>query len=344
MQVRGLIITAPHRVEDRALAVPVAAASEVGVRIELCGLCTPEQRVYRGAKPTYPYWGGHELTGTVASLPDDRPDGLNLGDRVAVLLMHRCGQCRACLSGLDNHCAYLHPQARDGVPQGPGGLADFIAVPPYKVFSVPVSVPAERAALVEPVACVIRGIDRARAGAGQTVAVIGGGTMGLLHAILLTIRGCTVFLFDDDAETHAPAKTAGARIGGPLKILADASQVEAMTGGWGFDCIFCTRFGADAIQTAIPAAARGGRIVLYQSIPGSDLLSIGANLLHYREIELIGTVAQSTADVRKAIAIMADHANRFNALQVNLWSASSAGEAFEQALDPHVNRVMLDFR
>lgn len=134
MEVRGLVITCPRKVEEWTLSVPLAVSSEVGVRIELCGLCTPEQRVYRGAKPTYPYWGGHELSGTIVSLPDDVPDGLRVGDRVAVLLMRRCGQCRACRLGLDNHCAYLNPKARGGVPQGPGDWPILWAYPPIRFF------------------------------------------------------------------------------------------------------------------------------------------------------------------------------------------------------------------
>ncbi|EJZ17895.1 L-iditol 2-dehydrogenase, partial [Rhizobium sp. Pop5] len=104
------------------------------------------------------------------------------------------------------------------------------------------------------------------------------------------------------------------------------------------------RFGVRGIQGAIAAASRGARIVLYQSIPTSDLLSVGANFLHYREIELIGTIAQSADDVRNAIRTIVEHAARFDVLQVNLWPSSNAQEAFEQALDPRVNRVMLDFR
>ncbi|WP_348630166.1 medium chain dehydrogenase/reductase family protein [Rhizobium sp. CIAT894] len=344
MEVRGLVITCPRKVEEWTLSVPLAVSSEVGVRIELCGLCTPEQRVYRGAKPTYPYWGGHELSGTIVSLPDDVPDGLRVGDRVAVLLMRRCGQCRACRLGLDNHCAYLNPKARGGVPQGPGGLANFVGVPAYQVFSVPSFLAPERAALVEPVACVARGINRARAKAGDTVAVIGGGTMGLLHSILLTTKGCDVYLFDDDVATHGPVMSTGAHATGSVHSLSDPKLVERLTDGWGFDCIFCTRFGVRGIQGAIAAASRGARIVLYQSIPTPDLLSVGANFLHYREIELIGTIAQSADDVRNAIRTIVEHAARFDVLQVNLWPSSNAQEAFEQALDPRVNRVMLDFR
>ncbi|MEP9387673.1 medium chain dehydrogenase/reductase family protein [Mesorhizobium sp. KR9-304] len=343
IDVRAPIMTGPRATEDWTLSVPVDA-SDVGVRVELCGICTPEQRVYKGTKPTYPYWGGHELSGTVAFLPQESRTELQVGDRVAILLMRRCGECRACRSGLDNHCAYLHPEARSGLPQGPGGFADLLAVPAYKVFAVPQHLPAGRIALIEPVACVSRGVGRARAKAGETVAVIGGGTMGLLHTILLAIRGCAVHVFDDDEVTHGAALAAGATAAGPLSQLSDPKWVEATTDGWGFDCVFCTRFGADAVTSAIAVAARGARIVLYQSIPDTDQLSISANFLHYREIELIGSVAQSAADVAAAIDIMGRRHDRFDALNIEIMPASSARDAFERALDPRVNRVMIDFR
>ncbi|MBW4421893.1 MAG: alcohol dehydrogenase catalytic domain-containing protein [Myxacorys californica WJT36-NPBG1] len=343
MDVQGLIVTAPRRVSKQRLSVPEPVATDLVVRVEFCGLCTPEQRVYRGTRATYPYWGGHELAGVVEAAPYS-PADFKVGDRVAVLLMQRCGVCHACRKGFDNHCAYLHTGSRPGLPIGPGGLVDRIIVPSYKAFRVPQLLSAEKAALIEPVACVLRSIERARPRAGEQAAVIGGGTMGLLHTALLTRKGCRVFLFDDDEATYSQGIAAGAVSCEALSAVEDTQKQNAWTDGWGFDLVACTRFGARAVTLALSALARGGRIVLYQSITDNDDVRIGANLVHYREIEIIGTVAQSAANVSAAVALMAHDHFFLDILRTEIIPASRAEDAFEAALSPQVNRVLIDLR
>src|SRR5262249_5841344 len=107
---------------------------------------------------------------------------------------------------------------------------------------------------------------------------------------------------------------------------------------------FCTRFGTRAIRTGLAVAARGGRVVLYQSIPDDDELSLNANVVHYREIEVIGTIAQSAADVAAAVETLADYHLRFQVLRTEIMPASRPHDAFERALHPHVNRVLIDLR
>lgn len=344
MQVQGLIIAGPRMVESQRLSVPDPCESDVIVQVEFCGLCTPEQRVYRGTRATYPYWGGHELSGVIHSLPSKPEVAARIGDRVAVLLMRRCGHCHACRAGLDNHCAYLQPETRPGLPTGPGGLTDRIVVPAYKIFAVPPDLPQHLAAVVEPTACVARGVARAQPRRGEFAAVIGGGTMGLIHALLLSLKGCRVFVFDDDEATYHAARQAGACFAGPLAGLSDPQQRKAWTDGWGFDIICCTRFGAAAIRAALEIAARGARILLYQSNPNEDTVTLDPNLLHYREIQLIGTVAQSKLDVAEAVRLLTGNAGRFDALNIEIILASRAREAFERAIDPRVNRVLIDLR
>src|SRR5262249_20244958 len=157
---------------------------------------------------------------------------------------------------------------------GPGGLSERIAVAPYKLFQVPQELTAEMVALTEPVACALRSVRRAKPHPGAFALVFGGGTMGLIHTILLTLEGCKVFLVDDDVATHGPACAAGARHVGPLDTLRGLDPINEFTDGWGFDLVFCTRFGAQAVHTGIRAAARGGRVVLYQSIVPTSPVSV----------------------------------------------------------------------
>ena len=344
MDVSALIVTGPRAIERQRLRVPAQKESEFLIRVEYCGICTPEQRVYRGARATYPYWGGHELSGVVQALPAGYNSAIKIGDRVAVLLMRRCGHCRACRAGLDNHCAYLHPEVRQGLPRGPGGLTDLIAVPPYKVLPVSSDLPPHFTPLVEPVACVARGIGRVRPRRGDYAAVVGIGTMGLIHAWLLALAGCEVLVFDDYPGAHETADVAEVRFAGPVSSLADAERVRALTGGSGFDVICLTRFGPAAAGAALTAAARGARVLFYQSVTGPASIALDLNLVHYRELQLIGTVAQSGADAEDALRVLKGDSKLLTMLRTETRPASLPREAFESAIDPRINRVFVDLR
>jgi L-iditol 2-dehydrogenase len=82
---------------------------------------------------------------------------------------------------------------------------------------------------------------------------------------------------------------------------------------------------------------------LYQSIPDGDEVRVGANLLHYRELSLVGTIAQTARNVEAAIALLAERPDLLGALRTAIVPASRATEAFEMSLDPRVNRVLVDF-
>ncbi|MBV8190006.1 MAG: alcohol dehydrogenase catalytic domain-containing protein [Alphaproteobacteria bacterium] len=342
--VDAIVVSGPRAVRTERLFIPGPNADQLIVKVELCGLCTPEQRVYRGNRATYPYWGGHELCGVLEHVPPALDRTLRVNARVAVGLMRRCGQCAACRAGLDNHCAYLHPEPRDLLPIGPRGLSDRLVVAPSMVFPVPDTLPAEKVALAEPVACSLHSVRQAAPRKGETALVIGGGTMGLIHIVLLTLRDCRVFVVDDDAATASACEAAGASFLGPFAVLDELGPLASLTQGWGHDVVVCTRFGARAIEAASRVAARGGRIVLYQSIDGADEVRLSANLLHYRELQLIGTIAQTSADITAAIELLAAHADRFDCLSVETIPVTQPQKAFECAIQPQVNRVMLDFR
>jgi L-iditol 2-dehydrogenase len=169
-----VIVVATEAVDIRKFEVPAPSEPWALVRVEACGLCTWEQRVYRGAKPTYPFWGGHEVCGIVEEISGARTTGVGVGDRVAIALMRRCGHCEYCRRGQDNHCSYVRPEGPDGLPAGPRGLSEVIVVPMYKLFRLSRGVTPEDGALVEPVACALRSIDMARRNlAGAFTVVLG---------------------------------------------------------------------------------------------------------------------------------------------------------------------------
>jgi L-iditol 2-dehydrogenase len=168
--------------------------------------------------------------------------------------------------------------------------------------------------------------------------------MGLIHTIALALNGCRVHLFDDDERRREAALAAGACFAGSPDLLSDRRHVDAWTDGWGFDALFCTRLGSRAVELSIQAAARGGRVILYQSILGGDSITLSANALHYREIRIIGSIAQSASDFRAAVGFLAQHAEKFSILHTEVFPAAAAAEAFRRSITGEVNRVMIAFQ
>lgn len=343
----AVIIEAPHDARVTDLTVLRAPSDVLMVRVELCGVCTPEQRVYRGAKSSYPYWGGHELSAVVEEATADAQPPLPApGTRVAVALMPRCGRCHACLRGLDNHCAYLFPRPRDSaVPAGPRGFATRLAIAPHQAFAFPPEIPTEVVALTEPLACCLRSIAMAGVRADDIVSVHGCGTMGRLHAAVLVRMGCRVVISDCDPNARAAADMAVRGLAAP-SVAPDAlaEVVALLSDGAGSRAAFCTRGGGDAVAAAISASARGGSVVLYQSVPTAPRTEIDINELHYREIKLVGTIAQSAVDLAMARNFLVAHPDIIEALAIEVFGFEVPDRALGRALAPEVNRVMIDFR
>lgn len=338
LETGAVLINGPGQAVFQTVPFAFDKETQVLVEVDACAICTAEQRVFKGTNPAYPYWGGHELFGRVAS-----GRGFPEGTPVVVALMERCGQCIYCLAGADNHCAYLGPRIpRDGF-WGPRGLSSRIAVPSYQVFAVPERSNMLEYAFAEPLACVSRSISWALPPLTKTALVIGGGTMGLLHTWLLASKGFRVILTDESAE-QSRGFAAGADTVVEWKDLTQDFVLEA-TEGVGPSAVFCTRLGARGVEKAAETVARLGTIVLFQSIPMSQSAAcVDVNALHYREIRIVGSIAQSKGDINEAITFLNEGCSPLSFLTTRVIDAQSALEAFTTSLDPLVNRVIADFR
>ena len=339
MLVNGVIVHAPYEVSVRQMALPDPAPNDVAVRVTACGLCTWEQRVYRGRKPTYPFWGGHEVCGIVESVGSESQSPVREGDAVALALMYRCGTCRYCRAGLDNHCAYLHRAPADGLPSGPRGLSSHIIARPYQVIPIDASL-GSRGALLEPLACTLRSIRRSHVKTGQLAVVIGTGTLGLMHVAALATMGIRVLACDPvkpAAEKLAIARAHEQLDGYPEEV------VDKVCGDGGADCVFCIRGGSLWINAAVQMCARGGTVVLFQSIPESDLTSLAMNNIHSREISIVGTVSQRLEDFAQAAELTRLNPGLWDSLAVVTVPHSDPHTAFEKSIENAINRVLVTF-
>jgi 2-desacetyl-2-hydroxyethyl bacteriochlorophyllide A dehydrogenase len=337
------VFTGPKQLEIREIALPRLKPDQILVEVKAVGLCTWEQRFYKGTDPgSYPFRGGHEVSGQVVEVGPAAITTLQPGDTVCLALATRCNNCYYCRRGLDNLCLQNNLTA-PGEIWGPAGLSEYVVAETYQVYKVTSNKPFEQLALAEPVACVTRSVSLPPLEFGDVVIVQGVGIMGLLHVQLLRQRGVQVVVAEPNPDRRQTALAAGADAAlDPLST--DLTElIRDQTQGIGAQAVFFTGGGGPAIEQGMAALAKGGWLCLYGSVYPKGVIEIDPNDIHYRELVFTGTFSHSRASFRQAVAAI-------SAGQIDLSPFVSAQmpfpeveKGFELAIRPDTYRVVVTF-
>ncbi len=184
----ALVLNGPGDVQVAEKPIPTPGPGEVVLAVEATTICGTDLRIISGEKTAGVRPGvtlGHEIAGRIASLGEG-VEGLVVGQQATISIVVSCGTCRACLAGREHLCSHC-----ELVGYGlDGGLAPWLCVPAQAVsrgniIPVATEIPATRLALAEPLSCVLNGHRRhGGVNPGETVVIIGGGAIGLLHTAL----------------------------------------------------------------------------------------------------------------------------------------------------------------
>ena len=280
---------------------------EVVVRVHAAAVCTTERRIYSGELTLpFPIIGGHEVSGIVEWVPPQEKR-LRAGDHVIIDTMKRCGACHYCLTGSSNLCLNIKSSRGKYLIIG-GGFAEYVVLPAHSVFRLSAGLDFEEASLAEPVACCWHSLQQARLSMGETVAILGAGTMGVLHLLLCKLFAARTVVCDIDAQRLRLAATLGADL-----VIDAASQdciaaVREFTDQRGADAVFVAAGSKKAAETALRIVAPRGRMVLYASTHPSASLDVDWNQIHYREIVLTGSEGKTPQDLYRAAHLLSSKA------------------------------------
>ena len=293
---KALVYTAPDEVTYRDEPEPVAAPGEALVRIEAAGICGSDMHAYHGHDPRRvpPLILGHEASGLVI-------EGRAKGRRAAINPMIFCGACADCLGGRPNLCA-----KRNFIGMNRAGtFAELVAVPERNLIELPETMDPVHAALTEPAATALHAVTLAeralhRPTAEARALVLGGGSIGLLSALLLHNRGCrTITLGDTNPLRRATAERTGiCAVYDPLND--DAPKADA------FELVI-DAVGAPATREAAVAAARPGGAIMHIGLQASGG-ELDVRKLTLAEITFIGTYTYTPLDLAAAVTALADGA------------------------------------
>jgi threonine dehydrogenase-like Zn-dependent dehydrogenase len=258
------------------------AADEVLVMVECCGLCGSDVHAIAvpPGHPTAPDTVmGHEFVGRVVACGSD-VRGLEVGTRVVIDPDPKCGSCRNCQRGLPSACLNVRAIGvyRDG------GLAPRCRVPAHAAFAIGEHVPPALAALAEPLACVVHGVQRSEVQAGESALIFGGGSIGCMFAALFHAAGA----YPTVVVEPAPRRREIA-----LRCGADAAIAPEALDGLREELLpFGAEIVVDAVgslfSSALAAVATGGRIVLI-GMNSTARADISQNEITQRGLSVLGS-------------------------------------------------------
>jgi L-iditol 2-dehydrogenase len=287
------------------VAIPHAGAGELVVRVGAALTCGTDLKVYRRGyhakmlKPPIPF--GHEMAGVVEEVGAG-VSAFKVGDRVVALNSAPCDVCFFCTHGQQNLC--------EDLLFNNGAYAEFMRIPARIVekntLIVPDGVPLEFAALTEPLACVVRGLEESGAKSGDTMVVIGAGPIGLMFMHAAEIAGLEVIAVVKREDQIGAAKLFGAH---KLVHVGAVQDVVAAT-----RALTPAKRGADIVIEAVAVPAtwewavdmvrKGGVVNFFGGPPSGTKVKLDTNRLHYGDITLKASFHHTPATCRTAFDLV----------------------------------------
>ena len=312
----------PHVLNVTSKSLRALNEGEVLVQVQACGVCGTDVHIVEGtSRSTQPVVLGHEYAGIVTDVAKGI-DGIDVGQHVGVDPNISCGSCFFCRRGLVHLCDKLRALGVDM----DGGMAEYSIVPVRQIYSLPQAMSAELSAFIEPVSCAIHGIDLARIKTGDTVVILGGGTIGLIMLQLARNAGAARIIAVEPLDFKRNLAT---ELG--ADVVLNPSEVDVRSA-----VMDLTIVGADVViecvgkpqtaQAALDFARRGGTVEFFGVCPIGETISIEPNSVYFKELTIVGSyVNPHTFD--RSIAMLQSGRVRVDAFQLDKFPLDGVHEA-----------------
>ncbi|MFB0502116.1 MAG: zinc-binding dehydrogenase [Candidatus Bathyarchaeia archaeon] len=301
------------------ILVKVKAATTCGTDIKIF------QRGYVSGVIQYPTVFGHEWAGDVAEVGEG-VSWPRKGMRVRAGNSAPCLRCKMCGKGNYNLC--------ENMMWLWGAYAQYIKVPSRMVTinmqEIPSHLSYEEAAITEPLACVLHGIEEAQVKLGDTVVIIGAGPIGLLHLLTAKKIGTEKVIISDLVDERLQiAQQLGAEETINANQEETVEKVKQLTGGYGADVVI-EAIGLPATwEQALRMVRKGGTVLEFGGCPPGTEIKVRTELLHYGEVTLLGTFHTTPAHFKKALSLIASGAIRVKPLITRKMKLDKIKDAFE---------------
>jgi len=303
--VKAAILHGKEKIQIEDIAPPPLKPGEVRIRIEAALTCGTDLKVFkRGyhAKMIVPPAAfGHELAGVISEVRSPKSDAQSwnwkIGDRVVAANSAPCGKCFYCRCGRENLCEdllFLN-----------GAYAESIVVPARLVQKNLLRLKPETefrdAALVEPLACVVQGVEDAKLRAGQHVLILGAGPIGLMFTALAKNLGCDVTVADRQAARLEAARRLGASQvidigdgGNLVTTICEATKIH-------FDTVIEAVGKPETWEASVHLVRKGGMVIFFGGCPSGTTITLDTTLIHYSNLTLLASFHHTPRTIRRAL-------------------------------------------
>lgn len=312
------------RVED--VAEPSISEKEVLIGVKATGICGTDIHFFKGewAVPT-PIVPGHEFSGVISKIGKG-VSGIREGWHVVAEPNVICGNCYFCkLSEKNFFCLNLKATGVDTN----GAFAEFVNVPASNVYRIPEALSFEEAALIEPVACCVRGMDQTGIRLGDFVVIIGSGPIGSILMQLAKMNGARCVVVSDISDDRLKmVKSLGADYVVNTSNEDLMNVVSELTGGIGADIVIEAVGKPETILQAIKIARRGGRVNIFGVAPQDAVLNIKPFDLYAKELT-ITTSYRSPFTFQRAVDLVSSGRLQLKPLITHIFPLNEITRAFE---------------
>ncbi|MFQ5675837.1 MAG: zinc-binding dehydrogenase [bacterium] len=304
---KSYFLVEPGRIELREAPIPIPDKGDLVIKIESAMTCGTDLKAYRRGHPKMrmPTPFGHEFAGTIVDAGASA-NGYREGDAIMGAPTAPCGDCYYCRRHLENLCPVTMQEWLLGA------YSEYIRIPRRLVernfFIKPRSVSFEEAALLEPLACVVHGIDPLALQAEDTVVIIGAGPIGLLHVLMARRKGAHKIIMIgkhqhrlQTAEEFGADDVLNADAGNAIEAVRDITKTYGAN--WVFECTGLP----EVWEQAVALASKGGSVIFFGGCPGGTSVNFDTMRLHYDEISLIGAFHYTPRDVAKAYELISEN-------------------------------------
>jgi L-iditol 2-dehydrogenase len=286
------------------------------LRVTACGICGTDVRTFfNGDRRISPPWVlGHEISGELIEIGQEATGeitqaGMEVGDHVHCISTLWCGRCRLCRSGNEHLCVRHELMGFDYQ----GAYAELVAIPQIalkNLFAIPDGLSDEEATFADPLSDAICGHKDLAVGLDETVAVIGAGPVGTAHAAIARLEGAgQVLLLEASADRLGLAREI---LGDERMAYVDVSTadgtaaVREATEQTGADVVIVACSSGEAQEQAMEMAAPRGRVLFFGGLPkGTTHIRFPSNILHYGEVQVLGSYASRHRDQLHALDMLA---------------------------------------
>ena len=303
-EMMAAVLYGKEHLEVEPVAVPNIEKGDILVRVKVALTCGTDVKVFRRGYHARmivpPAVFGHELAGDVVKVGEG-VTAFTVGQRVVAANSAPCNECYFCRRGLENLC--------EDLLFNNGAYAEYIRIPARIVerntYEIPNDVSYQNAALVEPLACVLRGLEETGIRAGDTLGIIGLGPIGLMFVRLAKLYGARVIAIGRRKTQLDRAHAAGAdELISTEQVSRPAERARSLTKGRGVDVAIEAVGNPETWHWAVDMVRRGGTVNFFGGCPNESKVSLDTSLLHYSEITCKASFHHTPSHIRKALDII----------------------------------------